>query len=85
MIVDARTLEDASTLHAEEASQAVLGPLLGHPDHPSHWPGTLLRANAARIDADYATGDTEVIAGWVLSRTEWRITASWALRPDRPA
>lgn len=45
------------------------------PGEPDDW---LARANAA-VEADYARGDTVMLTGWIISRTEARIYALAAL------
>lgn len=66
--------------HPEEASQAVLAPMLGNPA-ANAWISGMLKNLARQIDTDYATSNTESITGWRLSKTEWRIAAHWSLRP----
>ena len=62
-----------------EASVATLTGLLGGVP-PATTPAVLLADLDGAVRSDFTTGDTVWIAGWLLSRTEARIAALWALQ-----
>jgi len=65
-----------------DAELSVLQSNLGHPA-PGTTPGSLLTAHAPAVTSDYLAGRVVWLSTCVISITEARIAALWALRPDR--
>ena len=65
--------------HPEEGSVAALVALLPAAVDPGARPGANLRATRAEVAADFAAGRVDWVEGWLLSETEARVAALWAL------